>query len=153
MQSNADSNKQGQEAYFSKKSNNENSLPVTFNNAKVVTCSTHKHFRLLRDKRLSFSEHTQSKMNKCYNMIRVIKRLSVNLPRDALLSIYKSFIRPHLDYGDIIYDKPHNESFKNKNINDSQVYKTRASEHNNKKRFGTRTENFKQSFFPFFVNE
>ena len=28
--------------------------------------------------------------------------------------IYKSFIRPHLDYGDIIYDKPHNESFKSK---------------------------------------
>ena len=39
--------------------------------------------------------------------------LSVNLPREALLSIYKSFIRPHLDYGNI-YDKPHNESFKNK---------------------------------------
>ena len=53
-------------------------------------------------------------MNKCYKMIGVIKRLSVNLPRDALLRIYKSFIRPHLDYGDIIYDKPNNESFKNK---------------------------------------
>ena len=25
--------------------------------------------------------------------------------------IYKSYIRPHLDYGYIIYDKPHNESF------------------------------------------
>ena len=39
------------------------------------------------------------------------------------------------------------------NINDNQVYKTTASEHNNIKRFGTRTENFKQPFFPFFVNE
>ena len=29
-------------------------------------------------------------------------------------SIYKSFIRPHLDFEDIIYDKPNNESFKNK---------------------------------------
>ena len=25
--------------------------------------------------------------------------------------IYKSFVRPHLDYGDIIYDQPNNESF------------------------------------------
>ena len=33
------------------------------------------------------------------------------LPRSALLTIYKSFIRPHLDYGDIIYDKAFNESF------------------------------------------
>ena len=39
------------------------------------------------------------------------------------------------------------------NINDNRVSKTRASEHNNIKRFGTRTENFKQSFFPFCVNE
>ena len=39
------------------------------------------------------------------------------------------------------------------NINDKRVYKTRASEHNNIERFGTRTENFKQSFFSFCVNE
>ena len=38
------------------------------------------------------------------------------------------------------------------NTNDNQVYKTKASEHNIK-RFGTRTENFKRSFFPFCVNE
>ena len=112
MQFNPDPNKQAQEVYFSKKSNNENSLPVTFNNAKVVTCSTHKHLGLLLDKQLSFNEHIQSKMNKCYKMIGVIKKLSVNLPHDALLRIYKSFI--NLDYGDIIYDKQHNESFKNK---------------------------------------
>ena len=30
---------------------------------------------------------------------------------EALLTIYKSFVRPHLDYGDIIYDQPNNESF------------------------------------------
>ena len=40
-----------------------------------------------------------------------------NLPRGVLLRIHKSFIRPDLDYGDIIYDKPHNESFKNKTEN------------------------------------
>ena len=31
-------------------------------------------------------------------MIGVIKRLSVDLPRDTLLRIYKSFIRPQLEY-------------------------------------------------------
>ena len=40
-----------------------------------------------------------------------MKRLSVNLPRSALLTIYKSFIRPHLD---ILYDKPDNQNFQNK---------------------------------------
>ena len=30
------------------------------------------------------------------------------------MTIYKSFIRPHLDYGDIIYDQPNNEHFSKK---------------------------------------
>ena len=33
---------------------------------------------------------------------------------NAMLTIYKSFVRPHLDYGDIIYDQRQNESFCNK---------------------------------------
>ena len=66
------------------------------------------------DKRLSFNEKIQSQMNACYKMIGIIKRLSVNLPCDALLRIYKSFIRPYLNYGDIIYDKTSHELFKNK---------------------------------------
>ena len=40
-----------------------------------------------------------------------MKRLSINLPRNALLTIYKSFIKHHLDYGDILYDNPSNEHF------------------------------------------
>ena len=36
------------------------------------------------------------------------------LPRLPLLTIYKSFIRPHLDYGDIIYDQAYNVSFHQK---------------------------------------
>ena len=50
---NPDPKKQAQEVYFSKKSNNENSLPVTLNNSKVLTCFINKHLRLLLDKRLS----------------------------------------------------------------------------------------------------
>ena len=42
-----------------------------------------------------------------------MRRLSVNVPRKALLTIYKSFIRPNLDYGDTLYDKPENQNFHN----------------------------------------
>ena len=35
-------------------------------------------------------------------------------PRDTLLTICKSFVRPCLDCGEIIYDQPQNESFCNK---------------------------------------
>ena len=44
--------------------------------------------------------------------IGIMKRFSLILSRKSLLTIYKSFVRPNLDYADIIYDKPFNESFK-----------------------------------------
>ena len=47
-------------------------------------------------------------------MIGLTRQLSVNLPRNALLTIYKSFLRPHLDYGDILTDKPNNDNFQNR---------------------------------------
>lgn len=47
--------------------------------------------------------------------IGAIKKLFKSLPRtrNALLTIYKLFVRPHLDYGDIdvVYDRPNNEPF------------------------------------------
>ena len=49
-------------------------------------------------------------MTKAMKGIGVIKRLSKMLPQHSLLTIYKSFVRPHLDYGDIFYDQP-NKSF------------------------------------------
>ena len=36
------------------------------------------------------------------------------LPRTALITLYKAFVRPHFDYGDIIYDQAHNASFHQK---------------------------------------
>ena len=34
--------------------------------------------------------------------------------RDSLITIYKSFIRSHLDYADVIFDKPSNTTFSNR---------------------------------------
>ena len=47
-------------------------------------------------------------------MIGIIKRLSVIVPKKVLVTICKSFIRPHLDYRDLLYDKPENQNFQNK---------------------------------------
>ena len=33
------------------------------------------------------------------------------MPQKSLLTIFKAFLRPLIDYGDIIYDQPQNESF------------------------------------------
>ena len=53
-------------------------------------------------------------LNKVNKTIGLLRKLQNVLPRSALLTIYKSFIRPHLDYGDIIYDQAYNASFHQK---------------------------------------
>ena len=59
-----------------------------------------------------FAENTFFKINKCNRIIGSIKKVSLILPRTCLLTSYKAFVRPHLDYADIIYSKPDNESLK-----------------------------------------
>ena len=43
-----------------------------------------------------------------------MRKLNLLLPRSSLLTVYKCFIRPHLDYGDLIYDQPNLPSLTNK---------------------------------------
>ena len=40
-----------------------------------------------------------------------MKKLQNNLPKQLLLTIYKSFIKPHLHYEDVVYDQSHNGTF------------------------------------------
>ena len=82
--------------------------PVLFNNVTVKRCSIPKHLGIHLDEKFNFNHHVKEKMTEEDKGIGVIKKLSNTLPRDALLTIYKSFVRPHLDYGDIIYDQPQN---------------------------------------------
>ena len=55
-------------------------------------------------------------LNKVNKTIGLLRKLQNTLPRPSLLTIYKSFIRPHLDYGDIIYDQVHRVSFQEKHL-------------------------------------
>ena len=45
------------------------------------------------------------------NLSNLTRLTFLNVP---IKSTYKTFVRPHLGYGDILYDKPNNENFQNK---------------------------------------
>ena len=63
---------------------------------------------------MNYIKHIDGKIGKANQGIGVIKRLYNYLPRKALIQIYKSFIRPHLDYCDVIYHKPTYDDFYSK---------------------------------------
>ena len=48
------------------------------------------------------------KRKKLTKSIDLLRKLNFTLPRSSLLIIYKSFIRPLLDYGNIVCDQPNN---------------------------------------------
>ena len=51
------------------------------------------------------------KINNCKKIIGIMERFSLNISSDSLVTIYKMLVCPHVDYADIIYDKPCNVNF------------------------------------------
>ena len=66
---------------------------------------------MVLDTRLDFNLHLKNVQNKVNKTIGLLRKLQNTLPRTSLITIFKSFIRPLLDYGDIIYDRAYNTSF------------------------------------------
>ena len=76
---------------------------------------THSSFFKKINEYLNFSNHIKEKNSKANKGISIIKKFYNFLPRNSgrnsLITIYKSFIQPHLDYGTIIFYLPENGSF------------------------------------------
>lgn len=41
--------------------------------------------------------------------VSVIRKLTKILPQNSVITIHKSFVRSHLDYGDVHYDQPNSK--------------------------------------------
>ena len=101
-------NKQAQEVIFSRKTTKSSHLQISFNNVPVPRGNFQKHLRIYLGEKINFNHHIREKMTKAMKGISVIKSLSKMLPRHSLLTTHKSFARPHLAYGDILYDQLNN---------------------------------------------
>ena len=71
-----------------------------FNSTNGQVTDSHKHLGLVVDSNLNFNEHVDSKITKCNKIIGLMKKRSQFLSRKSLLTIYKSFVRPNLNYAD-----------------------------------------------------
>ena len=76
-----------------------------FNEAPVVMKDEQKHLGMILDSALNFHSHVKEKTVSAHKGIGVIRYLSKYVSRDVLDQMYKLYVRPHLDYGDIIYHK------------------------------------------------
>ena len=106
-----DPSKQAQEVIFSCRIKKASPPVLMFNNNHVIQTPYLKHPGSILDERLNFDEHLRYIANKVNTSIGLIWELLKCLPIRSLVTIHKSFIKTHLDYGDVIFDQAYNNSF------------------------------------------
>ena len=110
LQFNPDPTKQATEVTFSTKRKPPVHPPLLFNGSVVTKVNEQKHLGVILDKKLSFKNHIIEKINKTKKTIGMIKHLSKYLPLRTLILMYKSLVRPHFDYCDIVFHIPPEEN-------------------------------------------
>ena len=106
LEFNPDPTKQATEMIFSCKRNKPVHPPLFFSQNLVTREASQKHLGIVLQPSLSFKKHLYGKLVKAMKIVYSMKSLSRYLPTTTLDTIYKSFIRPHLDYCDVIYHVP-----------------------------------------------
>ena len=103
--------KQAHEVLFSRRIKSQIHPCFHFNNNPLNQTLLQKHLGMYVDPNLGFSENLKNIQTKVEKSIALLRKLQTILPRPTLLTIYRAFIRPHLDYGDTIYCRTYNDSF------------------------------------------
>ena len=111
---NPDLTKQTQEVVFSRKTKKLPHPTLVFNNANDTQSIYQSPQGIILDSKVKFENHLKIVTTKINKTIGLHRKLQNLLPRTALIMIYKAFVRPHLDYGDILYDQAFNLPFHQK---------------------------------------
>ena len=75
---------------------------ITSNGTVVAKVNEYKHLGIILERSLSFEKHINEKIMKAKQNVGIIKHLSRFLPLKTLDQMYKTLVRSHLDYCDII---------------------------------------------------
>lgn len=77
---------------------------LIFNNVHLKEVETHKHLGIILSSNLSWNLHLDETVKKAHSRLGMLRRLKYILDRKSLQKLYFSFVRPVLEYADIIWD-------------------------------------------------
>jgi hypothetical protein len=77
---------------------------LRLNGVVIKEVANHKHLGLIFNQTLTWTDHIDSLISKAAKCVGLLKRISLDAPRECLEILFKSMIRPILEYGDIIFD-------------------------------------------------
>ena len=78
--------------------------PVFMLDQQIKEVESHKHLDVILSNDCSWQKHIDYIKEKAWTRINIMRRLKYDLDRKSLETIYKSFIRPLLEYADVIWD-------------------------------------------------
>ena len=111
MSFNPEPTKKAHEVIFSHKVKEIFHPLIVFNETSVSQSSDQKELGVVIDSKLIFDEHLKMASLKIIKTLGLLQRLHNLLSRLALIAIYKAFVRPYLDYRDILYNQAYNMPF------------------------------------------
>ena len=89
---------------LSRKHNKPFHPPLSMNQNPINNVNYHKHLGLTFSQDCYWHDHLELVKNKAWLRINIMRRLKFQLDRNSLQTIYISFIRPLLEYADVVWD-------------------------------------------------
>lgn len=89
---------------ISRKINRPIHPPLFMNNSNINIVNEHKHLGLIFSDDGSWNKHLDMITKKAYARINILRKFKFILDRKTLEKIYLTFIRPLLEYGDVVWD-------------------------------------------------
>ncbi len=88
---------------YSRKTNKPQHPVLKMNNLPLTPVNEHKHLGLILSDDGKWQSHISSYLNKAWQRIGILRSLKFTLNRSALERMYFSFVRPLLEYADVVW--------------------------------------------------
>ena len=95
---------------LSRKHNKPYHPPVLLNQTQIAEVNSHKHLGITISNDCTWHEHLELVKSKAWKRINIMRKLKFQLDRKSLQTIYFSFIRPLLEYADVVWNNAHNRN-------------------------------------------
>jgi hypothetical protein len=79
-------------------------INLNIRNNPIGQVQIHKHLGLLMNHKATWHDHIQAIINKANRRLGILKKMKYTLDRTTLKTIYVSYIRSTLEYGDLVWD-------------------------------------------------
>ena len=88
---------------ISNKGTPNNHPNLTLQGHVISSVQDHKHLGVVLSHNLRWSPHINDVVSRCTKKINMLKQFKFELDRKSLETIYLSFIRPSMEYGDVLF--------------------------------------------------